>query len=189
MQKHVRLERADMTRSLLAFAAVVGCLSAEDTSVSERFKSIRRIHVEKLNGEASAGIRDMIINALQASRLFVVTENSDKADAFLRGTAEDLIYTDQFQQSESVSARVGTSRSTGNVIPGMNAGVGHQESTRIAERKHEASAAVRLVDRDGEILWSTTKESQGAKFRGASADVADKVVKQLLTDVQSSVKP
>ncbi|HYO81300.1 MAG TPA: hypothetical protein VES20_07870 [Bryobacteraceae bacterium] len=171
-------------RSLLALAAVVGCLAAEEHSGAERMRRVRRIHVEKLSGEASGPIRDMIINALQATRVFIVTENADKADAFLRGTAEDLIYTDMFQQSESVSARVGTSRSTRDVIPGMNAGVGHQESTRIAERKHEATAAIRLVDRDGEILWSTTQESHGAKFRGASADVADKVVRQLVTDLQ-----
>ena len=58
--------------------------------------------------------------------------------------------------------------------------VGEQESTRIAERKHEATAAVRLVSKDGDVLWSTTQESLGAKFRGASADVADKITRQLL---------
>jgi hypothetical protein len=62
--------------------------------------------------------------------------------------------------------------------------VGENESTRIAERKHEAAAAVRLVNRDGDVVWSATKESLGAKFRGASADVADKITRQLLEDLQ-----
>jgi hypothetical protein len=34
------------------------------------------------------------------------------------------------------------------------------------------------------VIWSTTQESNGAKFRGASADVADKITRQLTTDVE-----
>ncbi len=52
--------------------------------------------------------------------------------------------------------------------------VGDNESHHIKERKHEAYAAVRLCNRDGDVLWSTTQESMGAKFHGASADVAAK---------------
>jgi hypothetical protein len=50
-------------------------------------------------------------------------------------------------------------------------------------------AAVRLVNRDGDVIWSTTQESGGAKFRGASADVAAKVVKQLLADIDAARRP
>ena len=64
----------------------------------------------------------------------------------------------------------------------MNAGAGEHESTDIKERKHEALATVRLVNKDGDVLWSTTQESNGAKFRGASADVADKITRQLMAD-------
>ena len=35
----------------------------------------------------------------------------------------------------------------------------------------------------GDVLWSTTQESKGAKYKGANADAADKVVKQLLRDL------
>ena len=65
-------------------------------------------------------------------------------------------------------------------------GVGQDESEKISERKHEAMAAVRLVDGNGDVIWSTTQESLGAKFKGASADVADKVVKQLLADIDKA---
>jgi hypothetical protein len=44
--------------------------------------------------------------------------------------------------------------------------------------------AVRLVSSDRDVLWSTTQESKGAKYKGASADVAEKVVKQLLWDLE-----
>jgi hypothetical protein len=133
----------------------------------------------------------MIINSLQSSRLFVLTENPDKADAILRGSAEDLIYTDNFQSGESVNARAsvgssGSTRVTGRRLPGVSVGVGLDESTRSTERKHEATAAVRLVNRDGDVIWATTQESTGAKFRGASADVADKIVRQLLADIDKA---
>jgi hypothetical protein len=43
-------------------------------------------------------------------------------------------------------------------------------------------ATVRLVNKDGDVIWSTTQESTGAKFRGASADVAEKITRQLVAD-------
>lgn len=154
---------------------------------------VKRIHIEKLSGDQSAAqIRDMIINALQASQLFAVTENPDRADAFLRGSAEDTIFTDTFQTSEGVNARAslggstGTTRVSGARRGAASVGVGLDESEKITERKHEAMAAIRLVDANGDVIWSTTQESLGAKFKGASADVADKVVKQLIADLEKS---
>lgn len=146
---------------------------------------IRRVHVERLGGgETATQIRDMLIGALQSSRLFVVTENPDKADTFLRGSAEDLVFTDTFQSSEGINARtqVGSTRSSGTTHGGVGFSVGESESTRTVERKHEATAAVRLVNRDGDVIWSTTQESLGGKFKGASADVAAKVTRQLTED-------
>ena len=49
--------------------------------------------------------------------------------------------------------------------------------------KH-ALATVRLVNKDGDVIWSTTQESNGAKFRGASADVAEKIARQLGMDYE-----
>jgi hypothetical protein len=188
-----KLERDDMTRSMLALATALGCLGADNPSPG--LVNVHRIHVDRLTGESSLQIRDLIINALQGSNLFIVTENPEKADATLRGSAEDLIYTDTFQSSESLNARasVGSSGSgsgrTSVRRPGISVGVGQDESTRIAERKHEAMAAVRLVNRDGDVIWSTTQESGGAKFRGAGADVAAKVVKQLIADLERARRP
>jgi hypothetical protein len=66
--------------------------------------------------------------------------------------------------------------------------VGDSESTHSVERKHEAVAAVRLVNKDGDVIWSTTQESIGGKFRGSSADVADKITKKLLEDYERAKK-
>jgi len=152
--------------------------------------TLKRVYVDRLaGGETAAQIRDMIISSIQAARLFVLTENPDRADAFLRGSAEDLVFTDTFSSSESIQARGALSTSSPQSRSSssrrstyLSAGVGEQESARIAERKHEASAAVRLVNKEGDVIWSTTQESQGGKFRGASADVADKITRQLLAD-------
>lgn len=158
----------------------------------ENLLSVRRIYVDKLSGgEPAEQIRDMIISQLQRTGLFLVTENADRADTFLRGSAEDLIYTDTHQTSDSMDTRVGVSlgsprNSSGRLTNGrglsVSGGAGENESQRITERKHEAVAAIRLVNNEGDVIWSTVQESRGAKFRGASADVAERIIKQLLLD-------
>lgn len=158
--------------------------------------TIRRVYVDRFNGENAPQIRDMIISSLQRAGLFIITENPDRADAVLRGSAEDLVYTDVFQSGEALNARVGVAGSrggsssrAGREFGSLQAAVGETENTRIQERKHEASAAVRLVNRDGDVIWSTTQESQGAKFRSASADVAEKITRQLLLDIEKLKNP
>lgn len=167
---------------------------------------IRRVYVDRLTGgETAAQMRDLVITSLQNSKLFILTENPDRADATLRGAAEDLIFTDAFSSSEGINARgsagnssgVGTSERYNGAGSGydsrssrnMSIGVGENESSNIKERKHEAIATVRLVNKDGDVIWSTTQESNGAKFRGASADVAEKITKQLVTDVEKLRRP
>jgi hypothetical protein len=171
-------------------AALAGAVEPEASALL----TIRRIYVDKLSGnESAAQIRDMIINTLQSSKLFAITENLERADAVLKGSADDAVFTDNFQSNESMNARV----SLGGVAPlsssgrrgSVGLGVGENESTKISERKHEAMAAVRLVNKEGDVIWTTTQESMGAKFRGASADVADKVVKQLIADIDKARNP
>ena len=38
------------------------------------------------------------------------------------------------------------------------------------------------------MIWTSTQESKGAKYKGATADVAEKIVKQLLRDVERAEK-
>ena len=180
-----------ITKSLIALVTAVGCLAADAPLLT-----VKRVHVEKLAGGAPAdSIRDMLINALQAAKLFAITEIPEKADAVLRGSADDNVFTDTFQTAEGVNARasLGTGSSTTRTNVGRRAaasvGVGLDESEKITERKHEAMAAVRLVSSDGDVIWATTQESLGAKFKGASADVAEKVVRQLIADLEKARRP
>jgi hypothetical protein len=153
---------------------------------------VKRVFVDRLSGgDTAVQMRDMIISSLQGARLFVITENQERADAILRGSAEDLVFTDVHSSSESLSARAqaGSGRSTREERGRYSSfGVGDSESSRIAERRHEAAAAVRLVNKDGDVIWSTTQESLGGKFRGSSADVADKITKRLLEDYERARK-
>lgn len=55
-----------------------------------------------------------------------------------------------------------------------------EDSSTSTETLNDARIAVRFVDKDGDVIWATTEESKRAKYKGASADVTDKVVKDLL---------
>ena len=165
--------------------------------------TVRRVYVDRMvGGETAEHMREMIIGSLQRSRLFVVTENQERADAFLRGSAEDLVFTEQHSSSDGINAHanVGMSRSSGyagnsrygggrnSASDNAGIGFGENESMHSVERRHEATAAVRLVNKDGDVIWSTTEESLGGKFRGASADVADKITSKLAEDFDRARK-
>jgi hypothetical protein len=87
-----------------------------------------------------------------------------------------------------VRGSAGSSRSAAEKGYYGSFGGGQSESTRSVERKHEATATVRLVNKDGDVIWSTIQESFGGKFRGASADVADKITKRLQEDYAKAKK-
>jgi hypothetical protein len=149
---------------------------------------VKRVYVDALTGDDSAAaIRELLIASLQQSRLFALTDNPDRADAILKGAAKDTVFTDTFDSQEGLNAHANagsyanrTSSNKGGNYAGVS--VGENESHHIKERKHEAFATVRLCNSDGDVLWATTQESRGAKFRGASADVAEKVMRQLQLD-------
>ncbi len=152
---------------------------------------IRRIFVDKLTGgDTAAQIRDMILSSLAGTHKFVITENPEGADATLRGSAEDLVFTDVHNTSDNINARSNAGRGRGTTSVrdtrqgfSIGGGAGESESSRIDERKHEATASVRLVNKEGDLIWATTQESLGGKFRGSSADVADKITRRLLEDL------
>ena len=155
---------------------------------------VRRIYVDRLTGgETAAQMRDLLLSSLENTKLFIVTDKEERADAILRGGAEDLIFTDVHTSSDGVNARanIGTSRNARTIgSQSANAGfrVGENESSHVEERKHEAVAAVRLVNKEGDVIWSTTQESQGGKFRRASTDVADRITKKLVEDYERARK-
>jgi len=157
---------------------------------------VRRIYVDTLTGGDNAlQLRELIMTSLQRTKQFIITENEDKADATLKGAGDDDVFTDTFQSSEGINAHTqlgaGESEGTRNYASSssnhqVGLTIGENSSRRSEERKHEAIATVRLVSKDGDVIWSATAESLGGKFLGASADVADKIAKRLVTDYKSA---
>lgn len=185
--------------SLLLFFAPLdhaGDGASPEQQAAAQLVRVRRIYIDVLTGGDSAlKIRDLLMTSLQGSKQFVITEDEDRADATLKGTGQDQVFTDSFQSSEGINAHsqigggssAGTrnySSSSSNRYAGVT--VGENESHRTEERKHEAIATVRLVSKDGDVIWSATAESLGGKFLGASADVADKIAKRLVVDYRAA---
>ena len=184
-------------------AAPPASSAALETSGLRQLLTLRRVFVDRFSGgETAAQMRDMIINGLEGSRLFTITENQEKADAILRGSGEDLVFNETHSSSDSLNvhssmsssqseedaALRGGTRTDDRATRSMGLGAGDSESSRSVERRHEANAAVRLVTKDGDVIWSTTQESMGGKFRGASSDVADKITKRLTEDYERAQK-
>jgi hypothetical protein len=177
----------------LALLAPMAAFAVEDRPVEAALADVHRIYIEQLGGgKTSDQFRDMLIASMQGTGLFVLTENPERADATLKGSGDDLIYTEQRGSSDSIgvhanaggssSSRARSEGTSSSVSAGL--GVSDSESSHAEERRHEATGSVRLVVKNGDVIWSTTQESEGGKFRSAMADVADKIVRQLAEETR-----
>ena len=136
-------------------------------------------------------MRQILQSSLQGERLLVVTGKEERADAVLRGGAEDLVFSEVNNSADGVNAHVNAGReSAGRSVrrAALNGGLSLEEndSSHSSDRRHEAIAAVRLVNQEGDVIWATTQESLGAKFRGASVDVAEKITAKLKEDFETA---
>ncbi|HML17039.1 MAG TPA: hypothetical protein VK419_08430 [Bryobacteraceae bacterium] len=182
-----------------ALAILIAPSLFAQADLSPEILAVKRVFVDRLTGgETAAQMRDLIISSLNESKLFILTENPDRADMVLHGAAEDLIFTDSFSASDGINMHGSATTSSGSGTSshyngagsgydsrssrGMSMGIGENDSVNSKERRHEAIATVRLVNKDGDVVWSTTQESNGARFHGASADVADKIARALADD-------
>ncbi len=133
---------------------------------------VKRIFVDSFGDDAtSRELQSMIVSALVATNQFKVTENREHADAILKGVAIEK--TSQELHSYSEGTAVASGRGAAAI----------KDSSTNTETVQEAKVALRLVDPNGDVIWTSTQESKGAKYKGSSADAADKCVKQLLRDI------
>ena len=105
----------------------------------------------------------MIIDSLRLSKRFIVTENREKADLILKGSALEK---DSQKIHAAASSTVAAGR-TGTL--GRAIGIGDSEFS--TETVSEAKLAVRLVSSHGDVVWSATEESKGGKYSELSAGV------------------
>lgn len=171
-----------------------------DPEIAAKLLKVRRIYVDTFGDDAiSKQLQAMVINALTESKRFIITENKEKADAVLRGAALEKTSQEFHSSSEATSVGAAAGGHSGSIsgssvngtgsISGSESGgfsaqhMGISDSVASTQTVNDARVAVRLVSSDGDVLWAATKESHGAKYKGASADVADQIVKQLLWDL------
>src|SRR5580700_9613641 len=85
---------------LLACAWFVAGIEPE---ASPNLARVKRIYIERLGGGSDSDqMRDMIIAAVQNSKLFLITDNVERADATLRGSSDDKIFTEEHNSSDSI---------------------------------------------------------------------------------------
>jgi hypothetical protein len=175
-------------------------LTPVERELAGKLLSAKRIYVEPFGEDRiSKTLQAMIVDAIAVTKRLIVTENKDKADLVLKGSALEKTSA-EFHSLDSAttvgtaagggsSSISGHANSAGAVVSGHSQGgfiarqMGIADGQASLETVNDARAAVRLVSKDGDVVWSTTQESKGAKFKGAQADVAEKVVKQLVRDL------
>lgn len=183
-------------------AAKIESASKEADSDPTALLRVKRIYVDSFGDDViSRELQSMIVSSLVATKRFKVTENRDKADAILKGVALEKSSQElhAYGEGTSVGGASGGSHSeisgAGGSLSGSSSGgfiarhMGTSDSSVNTETINEARIAVRLVNPDGDVIWTSTEESKGAKYKGASADVADKCVKQLLRDLEKLEDP
>jgi curli biogenesis system outer membrane secretion channel CsgG len=161
---------------------------------------IKRIYVDSFGEDPiSREMQSMIVTALVGSKRFLVTENRERADAVLKGIALERSSQEVHALGDSTTVGGAAGGHHGEVsgtvingtgsISGSSSGgfvarnMGISDSSVNTETVEQARVSIRLVNSDGDVIWTTTQESKGAKYKGASADAADLCIKQLLRDV------
>ena len=177
--------------------------SPAPADTGEALLLVKRIYVDPFGDDViSKELYAAIISALTDSKRFVVTENKDKADATLKGnglekTSQELHAYNSATSGGSAagghsSEISGNWNDSGGHISGSSSGGFHalkaaiSDSATSTETINDARAAVRLVNRDGDVIWANLQESKVAKYKGAVADVADQIVKQLIRDCEKA---
>ena len=67
-------------------------------------------------------------------------------------------------------------------------GSGCLEPGEVFEVDADVAGNAPKLNKDGDVIWSTTQERQGGKFHRASTDVADRITKKLIEDYERARK-
>ena len=169
-----------------------------EPAANPRLVQVKRICVQNF-GEDVLGVqaREMVIARLFESKRFSLTENCEKADFVLKGAVTERNDRAFRQESEGVGFGAGVSGADSSGSGAGRTGTSASASVRgdaretlaSSENKQHAAVTMRLVDKDGEILWAASLESTGGKTKGAIGDAAERAVRKLLRDLERAEKP
>ncbi len=162
-------------------------------TVDPRLLQVKRVCIGEF-GRDVLGVqaREMIIATLFESKRFILTDADDckeiEADFTLKGSVAEQREQVHRSESEGVSfgARASSSDRVSSSSGGMQ-GAGH-ESLSSSEIKEHAVVTLRLVNKEGEVLWAISHESTGGKTKGAIGDAADRAARRLLRDIERAEK-
>jgi len=156
-----------------------------------RLLSVKRICVDKLvaEGATADAARELAIASLFASKRFAVTEKCEAADAVLKGAVVEKSGFKSQSEGEATSFGAAGGRADRYSAAIGAVGFGSAEKLGSAETRWSASVSIRLVDKDGDVLWAHSFDSPGGKAKGALADAVERAVKQLLRDVERLSRP
>ncbi|HWX56535.1 MAG TPA: hypothetical protein VN176_18275 [Verrucomicrobiae bacterium] len=200
-QQAQQTQQAPQTKPDATPEARAASADSNAAALNTKLLQVTRIYIDDFGSEPTARqIQAMVVNSISESKRFIITENKDKADAILKGTALEKSSQEFHSLNDQAAAAISHGAHSGEVngtfangtgsVSGRSSGyhsgsaMAADDSTASTETINDARVAVRLVAADGDVIWSTTQESRGAKYKGASADVADKVVKQLMRDLE-----
>ena len=121
-----------------------------EEEAAQQLAKVRRIYISVLTGgDAALQIRDLLMTSLQRSKQFIITEDEDKADAVLKGSGDDDVFTDTHQSSEGINAH-------------SQFGAGESEATGTARA---AAAIIRAASRSAR---TTAADRRNASTRPSS---------------------
>ena len=153
-----------MQQQLVGLFCIVASISIANGQSAQQLRDVHRVFVDSLgNGEGADVIRSKVITRLVKSGHLEVVQSPELADAVLIGAS-------QVSQGRRYSAN--SNGQTGNASGGT---------------RYHATAGVQLVNKEQKILWADDV-SNGAFSRSASSSVADKIVKNLLTEIAKEEK-
>ena len=172
-----------------------------EPAIDPRILQVKRICVRNF-GEDPLGIQvqEMVIAKLFESKRFSLTENCERADVVLKGSitersestyrseSEGIGFGRRVAGSESSSSRMGSASSSASSSVSTGVTGSDHESLSSSEVKQYAAVTLRVVDKEGDILWATSQESAKGKTKGAIGFAAERAVRRLLRDIEKAEK-
>ena len=162
---------------------------SDPAAISPRLAQVRRICIQKLGEEAlGAHVQEVVIAKLFEAKRFSLTENCERADFALKGSIAERAERTYRSESEGISFGKSASTSDSGSSAAASVRASDHENLSSSQIKEHAVLTLRLVDKEGEILWAISQESTGGKTKGAIGDAAERAVRRLLREIERAEK-
>ncbi|HWQ03244.1 MAG TPA: hypothetical protein VNL38_02085 [Candidatus Nitrosotenuis sp.] len=174
---------------------------SDEPKVNPKLSVVRRVCVQGFGTDTlSLQAQETIIARLFETTRFSITENCEKAEFVLKGSVVERVEVTQRSESEGIgfgqagsassssSSKVGSVGSSSSASAAGRISANTHESLSSSEVKQQAALTLRIVDRDGEVIWATSQETGGGKSKSAVGLAAEMAVRRLLRDIERAEK-